>query len=197
MLSVNARQFASAALYHARRRRLLRPAWWALLAVALVALAAGVVTWRAQSRESAALQAELIEATAQAAATVAAAKPAPAAQHADFTAVLPQTAPMDNLLRDTFRTAASVGVTVVSAEPQEAAMPVTNVLPHATLALRLAGPYEGIKTVLGELLARYPGLTVQQLRIQRTSGGAQEATLMLQQWLRPWAVPQPSAGVGG
>jgi len=106
---------------------------------------------------------------------------------------------MDKLLRETFKTAARVGVTVVSAEPRDAVPETPADLAHASLALRVSGPYSGIKSLLGELLVRFPGLTVQHLRIQRAAGqgaSAQEAALTLHQWLRPRGAALATASEG-
>ena len=126
----------------------------------------------------------------------------PASPAADYTAALPSAAPMDKLLRESFKTAARSGVTIVSAEPQQASNASPKDLTYATLVLRMTGGYAGIKGVLAEILARFPGLAVQHLRIQRASGGVPggaEVTVTLQQWLRPQppSVQQTAVRQGG
>ena len=190
MLSLNSSRLVPAVISLARRRRLLWPIWWASAVAALLSMTGGAYAWYVHQREGGLLSAELLRiGSAQTAAA------SPGGRAVDFTATLPTTTPIDKLLRDTFRTASSNGVTVVSAEPRETLAASPNGLASAALSLRLAGPYPGIKIVLSELLARFPGLTVQQLRIQRTPGNAaaQEASVTLQQWLRPTSVAQPSA----
>lgn len=168
--------------------------WWAATLLAAVALVSGLLAWRAQARAAEALRVELAAAVGQADSR---ATPPPAPAPVDFTQRLPATAPMDRLLREAFKTAARAGVTVLSAEPRDATAAGPGSLSHAALTLQLAGPYAGVKTVVAELLARFPGLTLQQLRIARAAaggGGGVEASVTFQQWLRPVAAVSPDAG---
>jgi len=89
---------------------------------------------------------------------------------ADFTARLPAAAAVDTLVRDVQRNAATAGVLFVGLDAAEKA-PTAEALGRIDVTVLLRGPYAGIKSVLAQVLDRFPNVVLQRLDMKRVGNG--------------------------
>ncbi|MET0383537.1 MAG: hypothetical protein ABW032_08955 [Burkholderiaceae bacterium] len=156
----------------------------AVLGVGLAALLAGLCSrpWiaREQQRE-AATQSDL-----RLRITAAANAQASTTQVPDFTQTLPLAMPMDKLVRTLQESARAANVDVVAVNGDRRPETAQS-LGGLDVGITLRGPYPGLKSTLGDMLARYPDGVMRHLRIKRDAGGAgvEEATIQVLFPLRP------------
>jgi len=114
---------------------------------------------------------------------------------ADFVSALPSIVDPDATIRFTSRLAQDQDARISQMQAQSIATDAKK-LGQAKFTLQLRGDYPRIKNVVIDLLAKFPGLTLQRLTIHHrdaASGnpadkGGDEATLELIQFLRPAAM---------
>ena len=116
------------------------------------------------------------------------------AEPADFVSTLPSSPDPDAIIRFASRLALDQGVRVSQVQSETTASGATK-LGQAKYTLQMRGDYRNIKNVAIDLLAKFPGLTLQRLVIHHRDAapggaadqGADEASLELVQFLRPAA----------
>lgn len=114
------------------------------------------------------------------------------AQQADFTISLPASAFIDPVVRDfqRFSSAARVNFVSVDASVRDA---TGRTLGRAELGVVIRGEYPKLKSVLGQVLDRYPNLVLQRLSLRRLAAPADvEATVNLLMLSKP----KPASGSG-
>ena len=86
----------------------------------------------------------------------------------DFTASLPDTPPVADVVQTLSRACAQAGVALAGV--QAAHRPANPAqLGRTELTVLVRGPYAGARSALDTVLQRYPALTLQRLRMRRTS----------------------------
>ncbi len=166
--------------------------WVAAVLVAALLLASGAMRQQRLGSQLDALRGQLDEAREQAAASDAS-LPAPAPRVArDFTAGLPDTPPVADVVQTLSRACAQAGVALAGV--QAAHRPANPAqLGRTELTVLVRGPYAGARTALDTVLQRYPALTLQRLRMRRTSSPTDlETSVTLSVWGRP-AQGEPAA----
>lgn len=103
----------------------------------------------------------------------------------DFTAALPDTPPVAEVVQRLSRACADAGVALAGV--QAAHRPATAAqLGRTDLTVLMRGAYPGARTALDAVLQRYPSLTLQRLRMRRTSSPTElETSATLSVWGRP------------
>ena len=118
--------------------------------------------------------------------------PAPTRQ-ADFTSSLPAFASIDSMIRDLQRFSVRAGVSFVSVDASVSDATVRT-LGRVEIAVTLRGEYAQLKSVLAQVLDRYPHLVLQRLSLHRQSRPADveaRVNLLL------LSSPLPTTGSGG
>ena len=137
----------------------------ALVASAALMLAASL--WRASAAAHLARISSRGEVPAQSGPTLPAKDAAP---DADFTVHLPETAAIDALVRDIQRHGVAAGVLFVGLDAAEKP-PTAEMLGRIDVTVLLRGRYAGIKSVLSQVLGRFPNVVLQRLAVRRVTGG--------------------------
>ena len=161
--------------------------WGAAMLVAGLLLTTGAAHLQAADSRLATLRGQLDQVREQAIAA-GAPKPAgvtPAAR--DFTAALPDTPPVAEVVQRLSRACADAGVALAGV--QAAHRPATIAqLGRTELTVLVRGSYPGARAALDAVLQRYPSLTLQRLRMRRTSSPTElETSATLSVWGRPVA----------
>lgn len=161
-------------------------AWGAAMLVAGLLLATGAGHLQAADGRLATLRGQLDQVREQAIAAAGASTPAgvtPAAR--DFTMALPDTPPVAEVVQRLSRACADAGVALAGV--QAAHRPATIAqLGRTELTVLVRGSYPGARAALDAVLQRYPSLTLQRLRMRRTSSPTElETSATLSVWGRP------------
>lgn len=113
-------------------------------------------------------------------------------QQTDFTTSLPGSAFIDPVVRDFQRFSNAAGVNFVSVDAS-GRDPTVRTLGRAELGVVIRGEYPKLKSVLGQVLDRYPNLVLQRLSLRRLATPADvEATVNLLMLSKP----KPASGSG-
>lgn len=169
--------------------------WVAAVLVVALLLAGGAMHQKRLGSQLDAMRGQLDEAREHAAA-IDASLPAPMPRMArDFTAGLPDTPPVADVVQTLSRACAQAGVALAGV--QAAHRPANPAqLGRTELTVLVRGPYAGARTALDTVLQRYPALTLQRLRMRRTSSPTDlETSATLSVWGRP-AQGEPAAPAG-
>lgn len=103
----------------------------------------------------------------------------------DFTAGLPEVPPVAEVVQMLSRACAQAGVTLAGVQATHRPAGIAQ-LGRTELSVLVRGPYPGARAALDAVLQRYPAVTVQRLRMRRTSGPADlETSATLSVWGRP------------
>lgn len=113
----------------------------------------------------------------------------------DFTAGLPKAPPVAEVVQMLSRASAQAGVALAGVQATH--RPASSAqLGRTELSVLMRGPYPGARAALDAVLQRYPAVTVQRLRMRRTSSPADlEASVTLSVWGRPLQA-EPVAATG-
>lgn len=178
------------AVVRASPRRLLERAWaysparwWALgagIGLAAATLLFSVSTWREAEAQSATIGAQMAQAVARGAPVQQV-----AAEASDFARSLGTPLPASQIAHELQRACAEAGVALVAMQAQERA-PSVEQLGRLESAVQLRGGYLGSKQVLKRAAERFPGLTLQRLRMRR---GASPSELETHVTLALWSAP--------
>lgn len=155
-------------------------AWSVVLASAI-----GAGFWAYHLGRSASIDLQALRAQAMSATEGAASAVAPQVFQADFTAALGAAKPPTRFLSALERATQDAGVVIAGTSVTEhAATPGELGRQEFTLILR--GSYEGTKQVVGELAARFGGMTVRTMRMRQDPGARLlESTVVLSVWSAP------------
>ena len=167
------------------------PLWfWAVALSSMLVLFASAWYQHSQNRAE---RASISFAGFQALLNASSAEPTPVqAQQADFTASLPASAFVDPVVRDCQRFSSAAGVSFVSVDASGRDATVWT-LGRAELGVVIRGEYPKLKSVLGQVLDRYPNLVLQRLSLRRLAAPADvEATVNLLMLSKP----KPASGSG-
>ena len=160
-------------------------AWGAAMLAAGLLLAAGVRHLQATDSQLALVRGQLDQLREQAVAAGASAPPGVMPAVRDFTAALPDTPPVADVVQRLSRACSDAGVALAGV--QAAHRPATAAqLGRTELTVLVRGSYSGARTALDAVLQRYPSLTLQRLRMRRTSSPTElETSATLSVWSRP------------
>ena len=113
-------------------------------------------------------------------------------RQADFITLLPASAFIDAVVRDFQRFSNAAGVNFVSVDAS-GRDPTVRTLGRTELGVVIRGEYPKLKSVLGQVLDRYPNLVLQRLSLRRLVAPADvEATVNLLMLSKP----KPASGSG-
>jgi hypothetical protein len=160
--------------------------WVAAVLVAALWLAGGALRQQGLGSQLHTLHGQLDDEVREQAAAINASLPVPASVVArDFTAGLPDTPPVADVVQTLSRACAQAGVALAGVQAtHRPANPAQ--LGRTELTVLVRGPYAGARTALDTVLQRYPSLTLQRLRMRRTSSPTDlETSVTLSVWGRP------------
>lgn len=165
---------------------------WLMVLLALTAATAIDACWRGTRLMETLQSLRAVEAAAEHAEATQTASLGPPQPHADLTSLLPSAPiPEPDLLRAIQRAAQGAQVDVLSQSLSRQA-PSPQQLGRQEVSLNLRGSYPAIKTLLRELVHRWPGATISSIKLQRDSTasqqnapGALDATVHLVVWSAP------------
>lgn len=169
---------------------------WGLWAVAMLLaaglLAGGAVHLRGLAVQLDALRGQVSQMREQAAADSNSAQTLAAPVPPDFTAGLPEAPPVADVVQMLSRTCAQAGVALAGVQATHRPASTTQ-LGRTELTVLVRGPYPGARAAIDAVLLRYPAVTVQRLRMRRTSSPTDlETSATLSVWGRP-ARGEPAA----
>jgi hypothetical protein len=172
---------------------------WGLWAGALLLAACLLVSGGARLRDLDgqldALRGRLDQVREQTAASSASLQTLAAPVPPDFTAGLPGEPPVADVVQMLSRACAQAGVTLAGLQATHRPASVAQ-LGRTELTVLVRGPYPGARAALDAVLQRYPAVTVQRLRMRRTSSPADlETSATLSVWGRP-AQGEPAVAAG-
>jgi hypothetical protein len=160
-------------------------AWGAAMLAVVLLLAAGAAHLHVTDSQLAMMRSQLDQVREQAVAAAASAPPGEPPAARDFTAALPDTPPVAEVVQRLSRACADAGVALAGVQAAHRPATVAQ-LGRTELTVLVRGPYPGARTALDAVLQRYPSLTLQRLRMRRTSSPTDlETSATLSVWGRP------------
>ena len=162
---------------------------WGLWSVAMLLaaglLASGAVRLRGLEGRLDAMRGQIDQAREQAAVVNASVQTLAVAVPPDFTAGLPEAPPVADVVQMLSRACAQAGVALAGVQATHRPASATQ-LGRTELTVLVRGPYPGARAALDAVLQRYQAVTVQRLRMRRTSSPADlETSATLSVWGRP------------
>ncbi len=159
--------------------------WAAAMLLAAGLMAGGAARVQGLAGQLDAMRSQINPTPEQAAAQSSSAQALTAPELPDFTAGLPEAPPVADVVQMLSRACAQAGVALAGVQATHRPANVTQ-LGRTELTVLVRGPYPGARAALDAVLQRYQAVTVQRLRMRRTSSPTDlETSATLSVWGRP------------